>query len=103
MLIFDGVRFAQLLEGPADAIDCLLAKIKADWRHVNMQVLSLREHAGPKRFAVWELGYLWIDEDESNGIERLLQQKNAAAAEAAFLDLASSADRDGVASTAAPI
>ncbi len=103
MLIFDGVRFAQLLEGPAEVVDHLLEKLEADWRHVHLRVLSMREHGARAHFASWELGYLWIDEDENNGIERLLCQTGSAAAEAAFLALAASADRDGSAFTAAPV
>lgn len=102
MLIFDGGRFAQLLEGPAEAVDHLLEKLEADRRHVHLRVLSMREHDARAHFASWGLGYLWIDEDENDGIERLLRQTSAMAAEAAFLDLASSADRDGAASTATP-
>ena len=102
LLIFDGARFAQMLEGPAPAIDELLEKIGADQRHVNMRVLSLREHPDADRFAGWELGFLWIEDDEREGIARLWQPMDGAAAEAMFLQLASSADHNGAPPLAVP-
>ncbi len=103
LLLFDGVRFAQLLEGPTAAVDRLLEMLERDRRHVNMRVLAAREHAGAGRFAQWELGYLFIDDDERGGIACLLHQPDAAAAEAAFSDLASKSDRDGIMAMATPL
>ncbi|MEO9102807.1 MAG: BLUF domain-containing protein [Burkholderiaceae bacterium] len=95
MLLFDGLRFAQLLEGSVEAIDCLMATLRCDQRHVNLQVLSMHECASGHRFSQWELGYLLIEGDEaSDGIGQLLQTQSLAA-EAAFLELASKADRSG--------
>jgi hypothetical protein len=39
LLLFDGVRFLQVLEGPNDAIEPVLANIQADPRHFGMVVL----------------------------------------------------------------
>jgi hypothetical protein len=42
LLLFDGVRFLQVLEGPEDAIAPILADIQADPRHFGMVVLRDR-------------------------------------------------------------
>ena len=101
LLIFDGLRFAQMLEGPSAAIDDLLAKLKADRRHANLQVLSLHTAANADpatgHFAGWDLGYVWMEDgNEEAGIARLLQHTQPHAAEAAFLNLAATADRGGM-------
>ncbi len=42
MLYFDGTRFMQAMEGPAEKIEATLARIKADRRHRALVVLSKR-------------------------------------------------------------
>lgn len=51
LLVFDGMRFCQHLEGPADAVDELMKRIKEDPRHVDVKVvyeapLSVRRYSG---------------------------------------------------------
>lgn len=49
ILLFDGVHFVQLLEGPHDAVDALFEVIKRDPRHINV-VHLLRDDAPDRRF-----------------------------------------------------
>jgi hypothetical protein len=43
MLWFDGVNFAQVLEGDRVAIDETMARIRADNRHTNIQIVCERQ------------------------------------------------------------
>jgi hypothetical protein len=51
LLVFDGLRFCQHLEGPHDAIDALMHRIEQDPRHVDVRVayeapLASRRYTG---------------------------------------------------------
>lgn len=92
LLIFDGVRFAQMLEGPASRIDDLLVKLQADSRHANFKALALHDQRGPARFQGWGLGFLLLEE-ESQGIPHLSTQTGEDAI-TTFLTLSSMADTD---------
>lgn len=56
-LVFDGQRFCQLLEGAEEVVRPLMQRIAADPRHVQVNVLHQRVHAGARRFPGWSLGY----------------------------------------------
>ncbi len=56
MLLYRGGRFIQVLEGPADTVDDLVATIRRDPRHGEMRVL-LRETIEERAFADWTMGY----------------------------------------------
>lgn len=71
LLIFDGMRFSQQLEGKqADVLD-LLERILHDPRHVNIEVV----HHAPlaeRRFGGFHLGYTAVDDgDELGWLEKL--------------------------------
>jgi hypothetical protein len=54
LLVFDGNRFLQYLEGDETAVRSLYAKIKADTRHY--AVVTLRKSQGEKRqFVDWDM------------------------------------------------
>jgi hypothetical protein len=56
MLIFTEERFAQSIEGPAEAVRTIMASIRRDPRHSEIVTL----HDGPipaRNFAGWSLGY----------------------------------------------
>ncbi|MGJ7505408.1 BLUF domain-containing protein [Variovorax sp. RHLX14] len=51
LLVFDGMRFCQHLEGPPEAIDALMQQIESDPRHVGVRVvyqapLAARRYSG---------------------------------------------------------
>ncbi len=54
-LVFDGVRFVQLLEGPPEALAALLETIAADDRHEGLRVLC-REAVAERAFGDSPLG-----------------------------------------------
>ena len=58
VLVFDGERFAQWLEGPPDQVLALAARLEVDPRHVEMRVLHTGVRAAAERLAtVWRAGY----------------------------------------------
>jgi len=74
MLVFTGDYFAQLLEGPAEAVDLIMGSIRADPRHH-----WLSEHVQPitnRSFGAWSLGY----EGQSTYVDRLVRSLFAAPA-----------------------
>ena len=57
VLLFDGHRFCQLLEGPQASIEQVRQSIANDSRHEFMHVLVDRPHAGSTTPGVWQAGY----------------------------------------------
>jgi Sensors of blue-light using FAD len=58
VLVFDGERFAQWLEGPPDQVLALAARLEVDPRHVEMRVLYAGVRAATERLAsTWRAGY----------------------------------------------
>lgn len=55
MLLYADGGFLQVLEGEPDALDELYAKIRADKRHWNAQILLKRE--SPRAFISWSMGF----------------------------------------------
>lgn len=88
LLIFDGMRFCQQLEGAQRDVVRLLDKIRQDHRHVDMEVV----HDGfldARRFQQFNLGYAAVDdEDTLASLERL----DGEAALQAFLAMLSTVD-----------
>lgn len=54
-LISTGVYFAQLLEGPRDAVEQLMLSINEDPRHMRVKIIRTAEE--PRRFAGWSMAY----------------------------------------------
>jgi Sensors of blue-light using FAD len=71
LLVFDGIRFCQHVEGPRDAVRALLQRLEADPRHTAMKLL----HQGPlaqRRYPRFEIGMADVGEREALGEMRLL-------------------------------
>jgi hypothetical protein len=88
LLIFDGMRFGQQLEGKRGDVLVLLERIVHDPRHVNIEVL----HQAPlaeRRFGGFSLGYTTADDGDELG--RLEKMQGRAALDA-FLALQARAD-----------
>jgi Sensors of blue-light using FAD len=64
VLLFDGHRFCQLLEGPAAGLTSVRNAIAVDPRHEFMCVLVDRALVGAPTAAQWEAGYCGPDELE---------------------------------------
>jgi hypothetical protein len=57
LLVFDGTRFCQLLEGGLEAVTALAGTIQRDPRHTDYTVLHAGSQSGPRRFADWDLAF----------------------------------------------
>ena len=79
LLIFDGSRFCQQLEGPKKAVLKLIERIRNDPRHVNVEIV----HNGPlagRRFQQFSLAFSTLEDvDALARMERLDGQAAVAA------------------------
>ena len=83
LLVFDGMRFCQQLEGRAKDVLSLMNRICSDPRHTNIEIV----HQGPldqRRFRRFGLGYAPIDELD---VLQELEQLDGQAAIDAFMAL----------------
>jgi hypothetical protein len=83
ILVFDGMRFCQQLEGTQKQVLAMEQKIRADSRHLDMQVL----HHGPlseRRFRCFTMGYSLLEDTE---VLARLQAMDGQAAVESFLAL----------------
>jgi hypothetical protein len=71
-LIFTGERFAQLIEGPAEAVARLRSAITADPRHRDLVRLTPLS-SGSRRFAGWSLAYCGPSHFVNTAVERALR------------------------------
>lgn len=55
-LVFTGAHFAQVLEGPPENLQALMASIQRDPRHTNIFV-CLNDRISTRQFAKWALAY----------------------------------------------
>lgn len=79
VLVFDGGRFCQYLEGPAAEVHALALRIAADARHSAFRRLHAATRVGARRLEGHPMSYgLAYDESE---IDAVLQLTGAAAAD----------------------
>ena len=57
VLVFDGERFCQYIEGPAAPIEELAQRIGRDPRHIGFSPLHHGPLEGPRHFAQWSMAY----------------------------------------------
>jgi hypothetical protein len=71
-LIFTGTRFAQYLEGPAEALDVLMTSVRADVRHSAVEIVDHGVETA-RRFVAWSLAYagpsVFVDRTVANSID----------------------------------
>jgi hypothetical protein len=90
LLVFDGMRFCQQLEGPRKAVLALMERIQQDPRHVNVEIL----HHAPleeRRFRRFSLGYAATDDPD---VLARIENAGPEQAMAQFLALLPSVDLD---------
>lgn len=58
VLTFDGLHFAQLLEGPVQELLALMARIYQDRRHSEVNLLFF-EPIAERQYRSWALGYVY--------------------------------------------
>ncbi len=79
LLVFDGWRFCQYLEGAeADILD-LKPRIAGDRRHHRLQLLHQGPFPGPRLFPAWSMGYALAPDDAL--LEALERQRGILAVE----------------------
>ena len=67
MLLYADGSFFQVLEGPADVVDALYAKIENDARHAQM-TLIIKEPIPRRYFDDWTMGFHKVSREELDGI-----------------------------------
>lgn len=67
VLLYSGGSFLQTLEGPAAAVDAVMARVQADPRHTGVDVLR-REDIGEREFAGWSMGFRQLPADRVDDI-----------------------------------
>ena len=80
LLVFDGQRFCQQLEGPQKAVLKLIERIRNDPRHINVEIV----HNGPlagRRFQQFSLAFSTVEDEDA--LARM-EQLDGDAAIAAF-------------------
>lgn len=82
LLIFDGMRFCEQMEGNQKDVLAQLERIRQDTRHINLRVV----HQGPlagRKFRRFSMGYTTLDDDDALGrLEALTGQEAIAAFQA---------------------
>lgn len=76
-LFYNGGWFLQVLEGPADTLAKLYAKIELDPRHKNSRVLY-KEPATFRTFPRWNMNMTNLDDRQADKYEELLEVIDAA-------------------------
>lgn len=90
LLIFDGARFCQHLEGSESVVRALYARIEVDPRHT--QVIALQQGASPtRRFPRFSMGY--ADLAELDSLQLMVKQSSKTARET-FNDLLPTVDME---------
>ena len=89
VLLFDGHRFCQLLQGPEDAVQMLMRDIAEDPRHERLAVLADAPAAPTELERHWWAGY--CDAHELDVLDAALGVRGPAAL-ATFHDIVSRAD-----------
>ena len=77
VLTWSGDTFVQLLEGPSDALDVMIAKLLFDPRHGEIDILA-REAASERTFPEWALVFAMFTPRTGADLTTLLQQKRRA-------------------------
>ncbi|MGJ7580172.1 BLUF domain-containing protein [Variovorax sp. RHLX14] len=63
LLVFDGSRFCQHIEGPPDAVDALMSRISHDPRHLDVRVLFSGQRL-ERRYKRFDLGFAQSEDPE---------------------------------------
>jgi Sensors of blue-light using FAD len=77
-LLFTGLRFLQIIEGPAPAVALLKEAISRDCRHARVSTLD-EGVDGPRRYASWALAY----DGPSPFVEKVIERATTAGPPAA--------------------
>lgn len=76
LLVFNGERFCQTIEGAPAAIDDLLTRLHRDPRHTDLIILS-DEAASERRFRSWDMQLLSVSRDRQAALDLARQRFEA--------------------------
>jgi hypothetical protein len=62
LLVFNGERFCQTIEGSREAIDSLMERLRRDLRHEDVRVLA-DEAVNERRFRSWDMQLLAVPDE----------------------------------------
>lgn len=68
LLVFNGERFCQTIEGSAEAIANLVARLRRDRRHTDFEIVA-DEQAKDRRFRSWDMQVLSVPEDREAALD----------------------------------
>ena len=64
MLVFDGQRFLQYIEGPQSVLQALSERIAQDTRHTHFTITLRGAVVGGRLFGNWSMAYVLVDDSE---------------------------------------
>lgn len=64
LLVFDGQRFCQYIEGPQRALQALIDRIAVDSRHYQFEPRHQGPLLGSRMFEHWSMAYVLVDDEE---------------------------------------
>ena len=73
VLLFDGERFCQYIEGPSPALDPLVDRICEDPRHQNVTALLQEPLTAARRYPDWSMAFSEVGSDSV--IDRLITEE----------------------------
>jgi hypothetical protein len=76
-LIFTGSNFAQILEGPTDAVEEMMTSITTDFRHHEILIAD-RTIIAKRRFPGWSMAYFGSVQYVERHIAALLEEQTVA-------------------------
>lgn len=76
LLMFNGKRFLQVLEGPSEAIDATFERIRRDPRHRG-QVLLARKTIPQREFGDWSMGFRDGAHEDGSAVYETIRAKVA--------------------------
>lgn len=63
VLLCDGIRFLQYIEGPEEGIEFVLTRVLSSRRHTDVVELA-RGHGGSRRFPYWSMHWIPVEQHE---------------------------------------
>lgn len=68
LLVFNGERFCQTIEGAPSAIDDLLTRLQRDRRHADFAIVH-DEQTDSRRFRSWDMQFLAVPTDKTAALD----------------------------------
>ncbi len=86
LLLFNGVNFWQIIEGPTEAVDNLMEKINSDRRHAGI-IVRFSETSSGRWFEKWSLSYKKTSKSAAESLINLTIPSRVKAEAESFMNL----------------